>query len=105
MKQEIKTIRIMIQLYCRAHHDSHSNLCPECLDLFDYAEQQIKDCPFGVSKPVCNRCPIHCYSSDYQKKIRSVMRHSGPQMFFRHPILSIRHLLHSYFFNLGGRSK
>ena len=38
-------------------------------------------------------CPIHCYAKAEREQMREVMRHSGPRMLLRHPVLAIRHLL------------
>ena len=92
LKRERKTISIMIKLYCRHFHDKNESQCEECSDLFEYANTRLDSCIFGENKPVCSKCPIHCYKPDLREKIRKVMRYSGPKMIYTHFILGIRHL-------------
>jgi hypothetical protein len=92
-EHEIKTVKIMIGMYCRGHHGSRKTLCEECRNLFSYAEQRTLQCRFGEEKPACGRCPIHCYKPQMKEKIGRVMRFAGPRMIYCHPILAIRHLI------------
>jgi len=94
MDNEKKTLKIMIELYCKKHHNSKKNtLCDSCLELFNYAIQQLKKCPIKEEKPVCQKCPIHCYRPEKREQIRKIMRYSGPKMIFYHPIIAIKHLI------------
>ncbi|MCD4748888.1 MAG: nitrous oxide-stimulated promoter family protein [Thermoanaerobaculales bacterium] len=87
----------MIRLYCGAHHDpTKEGLCRECLDLVHYTRRRLERCPFGEEKPVCDRCPLHCYQEDIRSQIRKVMRYSGPRMMLRHPILATRHFIDAH---------
>jgi hypothetical protein len=101
LEREKRTVAVMIAMYCRGVHTS-APLCPECAALFDYALQRIAKCPFGVNKPTCANCAIHCYAgpgrggvnrtADMREQVRAVMRYSGPRMLLRHPILALMHL-------------
>jgi hypothetical protein len=93
MEKEIKTVEIMIDLYCRGQHGSKGVLCPECRGLFEYVAQRLEKCPFKENKPTCSQCPMHCYKPDMRKRIKAVMKYSGPRMLWRHPILTGRHYL------------
>jgi len=90
--RELKTIEVMINMYCAAHHDGIPR-CADCNDLFDYAQRRLQRCVFGDAKPNCAKCVVHCYTRDMREKIRVVMRWAGPRMLLRHPVLGIRHLL------------
>ena len=90
---ELNTIIIMTQLYCKAHHDT--SLCQECKGLIGYAQQKLDRCVYGQDKPACKHCPIHCYKPDRRQQIQIIMRYAGPKMFFKHPILGIKHLIKS----------
>ena len=90
--RELKTIEIMVRMYCRNHHGK-TPLCPECSELFDYAQRRLERCVFGDAKPNCAKCVVHCYNTDMREKIRVMMRWAGPRMLPRHPILGILHLL------------
>lgn len=93
LEQENKTIRTMIQMYCKNCHKTNRALCQDCSDLFKYAEERLKSCRFGESKPTCDTCTIHCYKPDMREKVRTVMRYAGPRMIYTHPIMGFRHLL------------
>lgn len=94
---EFRTVKGMVDIYCKAHHQtdrsSSADLCEQCQTLLDYAEVRLDRCPYGQSKPTCNKCPIHCYKPEPKEQMRLVMRYSGPRMLLSHPILAIRHLI------------
>lgn len=93
MESEIKTSRLMIELYCRYHHGSKDILCNDCSELFDYVKKRLEKCPLKDNKPKCSQCTVHCYNADMRGKIKAVMRYSGPRMLYRHPILTAKHYL------------
>jgi hypothetical protein len=97
MRREKKTMRAMLDIYCRAHHGTQGALCDECRTLLGYAMCRLDRCSFGEKKPTCAKCPIHCYKPSMREKARQVMRFAGPRMLRRHPILAIRHLLEGFF--------
>lgn len=84
-----RTISVMINMYCKAHHNS-SGLCPDCYHLLEYANQRITACK---QKTTCGSCHIHCYSKDKRESMLKVMRFSGPRMIYSHPLLAVQHLL------------
>lgn len=93
-KRELSTIRVMIGMYCQAHHgDAGASPCSRCAALFDYAARRLERCVFGAAKPTCANCAIHCYSANKREQIRVVMRWAGPRMLLRHPMLALFHLL------------
>ena len=97
MRREFNTLAAMLRIYCRDHHsavasDEHG-LCPECSELLAYARKRLAGCPFGVDKPTCANCQIHCYGPRQREAVRTVMRHAGPRMLLRHPVLALAHLL------------
>jgi len=91
IEREKVTIRRMIRLYCRHHHQSKEDLCDNCQKLQAYALARIEHCVFGDNKPVCAECKVHCYKKDMREKVRQVMRFAGPRMLFRHPVLAFMH--------------
>jgi len=93
MKRELRTLKAMIEIYCHDHHDMRSGLCPECSELLEYGRSRLEKCPFSQEKPVCSKCPVHCYRIDMREKIRSVMSYAGPRMLSRHPYLALVHLI------------
>jgi hypothetical protein len=93
LAREWQTISAMILCYCQDHHTTGATLCPECQGLLDYAAVRLERCRFGVEKPVCVKCPVHCYQRARREQVRIVMRYAGPRMLWKHPILSLRHWL------------
>lgn len=93
LAREYRTIALMIDVYCRAHHDAHGGVCATCTDLLDYAGRRLDRCPFRDKKPTCARCAVHCYSDQRREEIKRVMRYAGPHMAWRHPLLALRHTL------------
>ena len=93
IRRELRTIAAMINIYCQAHHHSAAVPCEDCRRLLDYADRRLDTCPFHADKPVCNKCTVHCYSKSMRERVRQVMRFSGPRMIFRHPWLTLRHLI------------
>ncbi|WP_322508569.1 nitrous oxide-stimulated promoter family protein [Anaerolinea sp.] len=92
--RERKTILAMSRIYCADHHGlPDGNLCMECQELLDYAFFRLEKCPYQEKKPTCANCPIHCYKPEMRERVRQMMRHAGPRMLLRHPILAIAHLL------------
>lgn len=92
-RREMETVGAMIAIYCRGNHGTERELCAECLALWEYAQQRVERCPLLPDKPTCVKCPVHCYKPAMRAQIRVVMRYAGPKMVWRHPILSLFHLL------------
>lgn len=93
MEREKLTLTTMIRIYCQAHHETGGELCGTCDGLRLYALERLNRCPFGVGKPTCAKCSIHCYKPRMRERIREVMRFAGPRMLSRHPLLTIRHIV------------
>lgn len=93
LQNELKTISVMISLYCKNHHSRAAPLCHDCSELLDYARLRLSHCPFKDEKPTCGKCTIHCYKPSRRNMICKVMRYSGPRMLLRHPILALLHLM------------
>jgi hypothetical protein len=96
LERERKTIEAMVVCYCRGVHGSQGGLCASCQELAAYAQARLERCPFQADKPTCAKCPIHCYQPQRREQIKAVMRYAGPRVFWRHPILSLRHFLDAY---------
>ncbi|MFA5449657.1 MAG: nitrous oxide-stimulated promoter family protein [Clostridia bacterium] len=95
-EKEIEVVTLMIKRYCRGKHKTRGNkLCADCTELLDYVKFRRAKCPYQDDKPFCSNCKTHCYKPAMRSKIREVMRYSGPRIIFRHPIISVRHLVES----------
>ena len=93
LTEERKTIRCMIEIYCRGEHHGRGSLCPECGGLLDYAMARLDVCPFGEEKPTCRNCMVHCYDAEHRERVRAVMRYAGPRMIYTHPLLALSHMM------------
>ncbi len=93
LARERKTITAMVRLYCRGQHHSQGELCTECQRLLDYAWARLDKCAFQEGKTTCAKCPVHCYKPDMRQQIRTVMGYAGPRMWYRHPVLTLFHLI------------
>ena len=93
IRRELKTVRVMIELYCQGHHAADGNLCGDCQELWNYTRMRVGRCPFGTAKPTCVNCTVHCFQQEMRDRIRVVMRYAGPKMPTRHPVLSIFHVI------------
>lgn len=83
----------MIGIYCQKHHSKNSGLCTDCLELEKYAKARTEKCRFGDRKPVCSKCPVHCYKPEKREEIKTVMRYAGPRMIYTHPYLAVMHII------------
>jgi predicted amidophosphoribosyltransferase len=92
MAREYRTVEVMVHMYCRGVHGSDV-LCADCAELLDYARERLAQCPFQAGKTTCAKCPVHCYRPAMRERMRAVMRYAGPRMLFRHPIMTLLHLL------------
>jgi hypothetical protein len=92
MTREAKTMDVMVAMYCHDLHGTPNGHCEECRELMEYAKGRLERCPFQEGKTTCAKCPIHCYRPALRERMRAVMRHSGPRMLWRHPIMTIFHL-------------
>ena len=113
-RKEIKDLKILLQftaVFCHAKHAGDTSIittveaelqqlplhkypvCNECRKFLLYAFERRLRCPLE-EKPLCKHCPVHCYKTEYRKKVREIMSFSG-----RHLIMRGRlDLLWHYFF-------
>lgn len=98
LAREWKTLVAMVDIYCACQHKNTPGNCPDCRSLLDYAQARLERCRFGVEKPTCAKCPVHCYRPDRREQVRIVMRFSGPRMLWRHPILAAWHWVDSWMY-------
>ena len=98
LRREHRTMERMVAIYCRDHHESspgeptRGNLCQDCREFLAYSEKRLAKCPYGPRKPICAKCPIHCYRHARREQARKIMRYAGPRMMTRHPYLALMHV-------------
>lgn len=103
VEDEVHLVDSMIDLYAAAHRFNSSQsdaensnpAVPDTEMLKAYTHKRLEQCRYRGKheKPFCNACPVHCYKPEMRRQIRMVMRYSGPRMLFRHPVLSLQHLI------------
>jgi hypothetical protein len=95
MRREYRTMERMVAIHCRDHHSGPAP-CADCREFLAYAHKRLEKCPYGDAKPVCAKCPIHCYKKAPRQYAREMMRYAGPRMALRHPWLSLCHLFDKF---------
>ncbi len=97
--KKVKDIRVLsdfISIFCRENHrdgikgtfpikdaglrrslgGKNLVLCQDCRKLLSHSMAKLLLCPYDP-KPMCKKCPTHCYAPGYREKVREVMRFSG----------------------------
>lgn len=92
LNAEKSTISLMVRLYCQGKHGQKQAICGECSQLEAYAHQRLEGCQFMPEKPICAKCPVHCYNPTFRQQVREVMRYAGPRMLTHAPRAAMRHL-------------
>ncbi|MGN1295219.1 MAG: nitrous oxide-stimulated promoter family protein [Bacilli bacterium] len=105
-EKEKKLIPVMIRKYCNGKHKTkRKEICNDCLELTEYALFRLGKCPFKSDKKFCSFCKIHCYDKEMRKRIKEVMKYSGPRMLFSHPIFAISHLVQMIQYKREGKKE
>ena len=94
--KDIKVLGNFISIFCRENHVERTKgallakdarlhkalgnkkliLCENCRKLLGHGVAKLLLCPYDP-KPMCKKCPTHCYAPGYREKVREVMRFSG----------------------------
>lgn len=85
----------MVEIYCRKNHHSEEGLCTSCQELRDYGYKRVDKCPFMETKTFCANCKVHCYKEDMRKRVKEVMKFSGPRLLLYHPIIVLKHFFYT----------
>lgn len=94
-EKEKELLTIMISIYEKGHQQDLS-------ELKEYAFKRIDCCPRKEKKTFCSSCPIHCYQKKYRNQIKEVMKYSGKRMLFKHPLITIKHLINTIKYAIKG---
>jgi hypothetical protein len=92
IRREKLTIRRMIAFYAQRCPQANSEI-GHYDTLNAYAEKRLDKCVFGEEKPACKQCPVHCYQPAKREEMKQIMRWAGPRMLWRHPMLTVLHLI------------
>lgn len=94
--KEKATIRKTFGVYCHNHHKTEGGrLCPQCTALLATVMTKMNRCPYGITKPICDRCEIPCFGTAQTKRFREIMSSSQSGMLIRHPVMTIKHKMAS----------
>ena len=94
--KEKENIRKTFGVYCRAHHNTDgTKLCPKCTALLTTVFTKIAKCPYGISKPICDRCETPCFGENATKNFLEVMNSTQKKMLLSHPMMTVKHKLQS----------
>ena len=94
--QEKKNIKKTFGVYCNKHHGtSNEKLCPKCTALLATVMTKMNRCPYGITKPICDRCEIMCFGKAQSKEFLKIMSNTSKGMILKHPMLAIKHKMAS----------
>lgn len=94
--KEKENIRKTFGVYCHKNHGTKDEkLCPKCTALLTTIFIKISRCPYGIGKPICDKCDTPCFGEDVTKEFLNVMSSSQSKMFLSHPMMTIKHKLQS----------
>ena len=92
--KEKENIRKTFGVYCHSQHKTAGDkLCPKCTALLTTVFTKIGRCPYGMSKPICDKCETPCFGEVATNEFRTIMKSSQRKMFFSHPLMTIKHKL------------
>ena len=94
--KDIRVLSDFIAIFCQENHQAESKdtfpikddrlrnilgnkelvLCQDCRKLLNHGIAKLLLCPYDP-KPMCKKCPTHCYAPGYRESIRQVMSFSG----------------------------
>ncbi len=90
--QEKEGIRKTFGAYCNANHDTKDGkLCAKCTALLTTVMLKINRCPYGVTKPICEKCETSCFGEEATREYLKIMKGGQKKMYFSHPIMAVKH--------------
>ena len=94
--KEKANIKKTFGVYCHKEHGTEGDkLCPKCTALLATVLMKMNRCPYGITKPICDRCESPCFSKSQNIEFRKIMTANQKSMLLRHPIMTIKHKLAS----------
>ena len=90
--KEKENIRKTFGVYCRSKHNTEGDkLCPKCTALLTTIFTKIGRCPYGITKPICDKCETPCFGEKQTKDFLEIMNSSQKKMLLSHPMMTIKH--------------
>ena len=95
--KEKENIKKTFGVYCQNHHGAEAGqLCPKCTALLATVLTKITRCPYGITKPICDRCERPCFGDKQTKDFLAVMATTQKSMLLKHPVMTVKHKLASW---------
>ena len=92
--KEKENIRKTFGVYCKNNHGTEGDkLCPKCTALLTTVFTKIGRCPYGITKPICEKCETPCFGETATREFRNIMSSSQRKMLMSHPMMTIKHKL------------
>ena len=92
--KEKEHIKKTFAVYCHSHHGTEgAKLCAKCNGLLLTVMTKIDRCPYGITKPICDRCDRPCFGNAPTKEFLQIMDAAQTKMWLKHPIMAIKHKL------------
>ncbi len=94
--KEKENIKTTFAVYCHKNHNTSGEaLCPKCTALLATIMIKMSRCPYGITKPICDRCDRPCFGAKQTKEFLEIMNSSQKHMLLSHPIMTVKHKLAS----------
>ena len=94
--KEKENIRKTFAVYCAKHHKpKNGKLCPACTALLATVFTKMDRCPYGITKPICDRCDRPGFGAKATQDFLTIMKSAQRGLFQRHPVTAIKHKLAS----------
>ena len=110
--KDVRVLADFVEIFCRENHRHQSRetftasdanlrlalddcapvVCADCRKLLQHSISKRIQCPYDP-KPMCKKCPAHCYAPGYRVKMRRVMRFSGLYLVKRGQLNMLFHYL------------
>lgn len=92
LPKERENIKKSFAVYCNANHGTaDGKMCAKCSALLMAILPKMNHCPYGVTKPVCDRCDQQCFGTERNRAFMEIMDGSRKKMLVRHPLMTVRH--------------
>ena len=80
--KEKENIRKTFGVYCKNHHGGRNGkLCPSCTALLATVFTKMDRCPYGITKPICDRCDRPCFGTKATQEFLAIMSSAQRGMF------------------------
>ena len=96
---EQEMMRSVFLAYCKKNHEGDGKvLCASCTALLSYVFLKMRKCPYGVGKPVCEKCEMMdpCLKAKKAEFMERMKSSTGLTMLVKHPIRTIKHKIAKY---------